>query len=52
MTALPKTISEKQRLDRRLDRVLRDSFPASDPVAITIDHTATSRLSAKPKDIA
>jgi hypothetical protein len=45
-------LAEKQRLDRRLDRALQDSFPASDPVAIIIDHTATSRLSAKPKDIA
>jgi hypothetical protein len=52
MTAHPKTLSEKQRLDRRLDRALRDSFPASDPVAIIIDHPATPRLSAKPKDIA
>jgi hypothetical protein len=51
MTALPKTISEKQRLDRRLDRALQDSFPASDPVAIIIDHSAIPPLSAKPMEI-
>jgi hypothetical protein len=41
---------EKQRLDRRLDRALRDSFPASDPAAIMVDHPEALRHSAKPKD--
>jgi hypothetical protein len=48
----PKTLTEKQRLDRRLDRALRDSFPASDPTAITIDHSTVPRASEKQKDIA
>jgi hypothetical protein len=40
----------KKQLDRRLDRALRDSFPASDPTAITVDHPAAP--SAKQQDIA
>jgi hypothetical protein len=40
-----------QELDRRLDGALRDSFPASDPTAITVDHPAALSPSAKQQDI-
>jgi hypothetical protein len=33
--AKPKTESEKQKLDRVLDEGLDETFPASDPVAVT-----------------
>jgi hypothetical protein len=31
----PKPKDDKRRLDEKLDRALEDTFPASDPVAIT-----------------
>ena len=33
--AKPRTESEKQKLDRALDEGLEESFPASDPLAVT-----------------
>jgi hypothetical protein len=33
--AKPKTESEKQKLDRALDEGLEETFPGSDPVAVT-----------------
>jgi hypothetical protein len=50
VTARPEALSEKQRLDRRLDRALRDSFPASDPIAISVDHPVAPTFLAKPED--
>ena len=38
-------------LDARLDAALADSFPASDPVAISIDH-AQSLIKPKPEPAA
>ena len=38
-------------LDARLDAALADSFPASDPVAISIDH-ARSWIKSKPEPAA
>ena len=38
-------------LDARLDAALADSFPASDPVAISIDH-ARSLIKPKPEPAA
>ena len=38
-------------LDARLDAALADSFPASDPVAISIDH-AWSLIKPKPEPAA
>jgi nicotinate phosphoribosyltransferase len=43
----PKDGAEKQRLDRELEEALEDTFPASDPVAIS--EPAAPEPTGKPK---
>jgi hypothetical protein len=50
MMAKPNTLSAKQQLDRRLDQALRDSFPASDPISISVERPAAPQPAARPKD--
>ena len=40
--------AQKRREDAELDRALRDSFPASDPISITQPATATPQKADKP----
>ena len=46
----PKTESEKQKLDRALEEGLEESFPASDPVAVTQPASESPEDSFKTDD--
>lgn len=44
------TLDRNQQLDLRLDQALRDSFPASDPIAIISDYFSDPPLSTNRQD--
>jgi hypothetical protein len=46
----PKTESEKQKLDRALEEGLEESFPGSDPVAVTQPASESPEDSFKTDD--
>jgi hypothetical protein len=48
--AKPKTESEKQQLDRALEEGLEESFPGSDPVAVTQPASESPEDSFKTDD--